>query len=504
MFLRHHYTVSIIFFNRIAEFSLFLLLFSVGHTKLNYMQRLLILYLFVLSLLCTGSSAAADGQTRYSLQGFPGGAGADYSIYIENLVTHHTLVDVGTDHVLLPASTLKAVTAASVLSLLPHDQCFATRVAIDGVVIGGILDGNIIVRVVGDPTLESSHFPSHSGVADSIANSLKCLGIDSVSGCVRIDTGDVPYSAVPMGWTDDDLIWPYGAPFSAANWRNNRFVMTLPSLMSAPYVPGLQARMVPAKGSIKTKRNRETGEFTFTGTIKRPRRKKTPTIQEVALACHNPEGMMQAELTEQLRSNGIGIGVSSVIATAAPQVIYTHVSPTFLEIMRSMMFRSDNLMAEAMLRTLAPGRSRTAAIDVELKLWKLRGADTTDIVIEDGSGLSRNNRVTAYFMADVLGWMAESPKGALFASLFPRVGVEGTVRNFMRDTPLQGRLVLKTGTLSGVRALAGYMLDNEGLPEYIVVMMVNNYTCPVGTLNKWLSQVLLDTFGPVTDSQTAQ
>lgn len=443
----------------------------------------------------------ADAETYDIASNYPGGARSPFTFIIQDVVTGKRIVDIHPDLPVVPASTLKAVTSASVLSLMPHNQCFATRVSIDGAVVGGVLEGNIVVHAVGDPTLESRFFPEHAGVADSIAAAVRRLMIDSVSGTVIVDDSAVQFSPIPDGWTDEDLTQPYGASFSAINWRDNRFTLMLPSMVTMPHMPALKARMVKAPGNLRMTRNRMTGEYTFTGTVKQPRKvkgKKTQPAaeQQIAMATHDAAPMMQAELVSVLRKSGVGISDSMAVATMVPQIIYTYVSPTFYDIMRSLMFRSDNMMAEAMLRTLAPGKGRAQAIDMEMKLWNLRGDDTLSVRIEDGSGLSRNDRVTGDFMIGVLQWMAVSPKGALYASLFPRAGMEGTMRGMFVDTPLQGRLAMKTGTLSDTRALAGYLLDREGLPEYAIVVIANNYRCGVGGINAWITKALLNRFAP--------
>lgn len=454
-------------------------------------NRLFLTRIIISSLFIFTAFAAHSGLP--TLKG-----GGRTAVYIEQVGTGRVLADDGADTPMIPASILKAVTTASVLSLMSPQQCYATTVGIDGVDIGGRISGNLVIRAVGDPTLESPYFPSYNGLADSVAVALKQLGITAISGTVRIDTDGIAPYGVASGWNNDDLVQIYGAPYHPATWRANRTTLTLPGLTTMPYVPGLQASYVPGRGAIKVVRDRETGKLSFSGAVRKSKtktkaRSKGAAKQEVGIAVHNPDAMMQHEVVSRLRAAGIAVGDSVAVPTAPLSVIYTHVSPTFADIMKSLMFRSDNLMAEALYRSLAPGKSRDRASDVELKLWNLRGVDTVGVVIDDGSGLSRDNRVTAVFMGEVLNWMAESRYGALYASFFPRAGMEGTMRYLFRDTPLHGCAALKTGTMKGVRCLAGYILDREGLPEYLVVIMANDYKCSVGAVNKWMYDVLEET-----------
>ena len=150
------------------------------------------------------------------------------------------------------------------------------------------------------------------------------------------------------------------------------------------------------------------------------------------------------------------------------------------------------MMTEGMLRTVAAGRSRKDAIDAELTLWANNGVDTCGIVIEDGSGLSRNNRITPYFLADVLVWMARNNNSDnRYLQCFPRAGQDGTMRNFLKDSPLDGRLATKTGSMRNVQCYAGYMLGDDGVPSHVVVVMLNGFSSRA-TVKKAIGDLLIE------------
>lgn len=159
------------------------------------------------------------------------------------------------------------------------------------------------------------------------------------------------------------------------------------------------------------------------------------------------------------------------------------------------MSRSDNLFAEGMLRLLTPGQPRSAAIARERRLLSSRGLDFDITDIHDGSGLSRNNRVTARVMADLLEKMAHRRGGAVsYVSLFPIVGKEGTVKSLLKGTPLQGRLALKSGSMNGVHCYAGYKLDNDGNPTHAVVILVNDFFCKRAEVRDAIARFLRQQF----------
>jgi D-alanyl-D-alanine carboxypeptidase/D-alanyl-D-alanine-endopeptidase (penicillin-binding protein 4) len=167
-------------------------------------------------------------------------------------------------------------------------------------------------------------------------------------------------------------------------------------------------------------------------------------------------------------------------------------SPTYGKIMKSMMTRSDNLFAEAMLRTIDGGESRTKAISTELKYWKSQGLNVDVLTLRDGSGLARGNKFSPKFLGELLAKMAEGKNCATYVKLFPIVGQEGTVRNFLKDTALQGKMVMKSGSMSGVHCYAGYKIDKDGTPTHAVVVMVNNFYCQRSQVKKSIEKLLLN------------
>lgn len=164
------------------------------------------------------------------------------------------------------------------------------------------------------------------------------------------------------------------------------------------------------------------------------------------------------------------------------------------------MVRSDNMFAEAMLRSLAPGEDIDGAVAREKQLLQRLGTDPRDVIINDGSGLARDNRVSPRFMADMLQAMARTPRAADYIGFFPKAGEEGTVRKVLKDTPLAGKLVLKSGSVRGVQCYAGYKLGDSGEPTHAVVIMVNRFTCPRAKVVAEAEKFLSETFLPATET----
>ena len=162
-------------------------------------------------------------------------------------------------------------------------------------------------------------------------------------------------------------------------------------------------------------------------------------------------------------------------------------TPIFRRHFKSLLTRSDNMYAEAVLRALALNdttfATREMAVNCERRILEDWGIDTQSVTIYDGSGLSRANSITPAFLADVLTHMAnDEAYGDLFPSLFPVAGENGTVKKLLKNSPLKGKMALKSGSMTGVLCYAGYYPAEH--PQYAVVLMTNKYRCSYDALKK--------------------
>lgn len=396
----------------------------------------------------------------------------DVGIYIEDLRNGEVVLDVNGEKFFTPASVTKLVTASTLMNREKLKSRFTTQVDAQGKISNGVLDGNILINVCGDPTIESSHFPENSGFAKKAADAIKAVGIDTIRGSVAVTYRYPIDQAPPAGWVDEDFIQPYGAELHAANYADNLIYISMPSGKSVPETPGIT---IARTGRNRRVRGTKIVELTGSRTVANP----------------DPESTLCMSLVNALGKIGIDVEGRSVPESNKVKKLYVHQSPSYYDILKSLMYRSDNLMAEGMLRAAYPGLSREGATNEEIKLWGDKGIDTKNIVIEDGSGLSRRNKISPYFLAEVLDWMRlHKNHNNQYVEIFPAAGVSGTMRNFLKGTPLQGRLRMKTGSMRNVQCYAGFMTDNDAKPTHLVVIMINNFN-DRGALKKALSNLLI-------------
>lgn len=318
---------------------------------------------------------------------------------------------------LIPASIMKSVTTATLLSRLSEDYRYETNVYTVGPVRDGVLEGNLLVVGSGDPSLNSKYVENNPDICAEIANALRSAGISSIKGRIVADEEIWSGPAVPPSWMSGDLPHAYGTGSHGLNFEDN------------------------ATGS-----------------------------RSVA----NPAEVFVTRLRSVLTRYGISIGNES-LQRGKKELLFTHTSVPLDEIMRSCMMRSDNQYAEGLLRTygaVVNGRGDTAkSADQEMNYWRKQKAPMAGVEIVDGSGLSRQNRVTANFMAHVLAANAGSP---YYASFFPLAGQEGTLKNFLAGTPLEGYVAMKTGSMKGIQCYAGYKLDDDYVPTHVIVVIMND------------------------------
>ncbi|MDE6338923.1 MAG: D-alanyl-D-alanine carboxypeptidase, partial [Muribaculaceae bacterium] len=318
---------------------------------------------------------------------------------------------------LIPASIMKCVTTASLLSRLGEDYEYETRIYTTGPVREGVLEGNLIIVGSGDPSLNSKYVDNNADICAQIAGALKSAGITKIQGKIVIDEDIWSGPSIPPSWMSGDLPHAYGTGSHGLNFEDN------------------------ASGN-----------------------------RSVA----NPASVFSTRLRSALSRAAITVDDES-LREGERDLLFVHKSVPLDEIMRSCMMRSDNQYAEGLLRTFevaGGGKGNTAhAASHEMEYWRKNRAPMAGVNIVDGSGLSRQNRVTANFMAHVL---AERAKNPYYASFFPLAGQEGTLKNFLVDTPLEGYVAMKTGSMKGIQCYAGYKLDDDYVPTHVIVIIMND------------------------------
>lgn len=248
--------------------------------------------LFLLPLLCCLQTRADIVEDFSQTRGVNAGSS---SMLVIDLSTGETVLEMNADIPLIPASIMKCVTTATLLSRLDEDARFHTEVYAAGTVRDGVLDGNLIIVGSGDPSLNSRHVEGNKDICSQIAAALTERGVRSIAGRIVVDEDVWSGPAVPPSWMSGDLPHAYGTGSHGLNFEDN------------------------ASGSRSVS---------------------------------NPAAVFDTRLQAALERNGIVVEGESV-REGERELILDHESVPLDEIMRSCMMRSDNQYAEALLRSYA-------------------------------------------------------------------------------------------------------------------------------------------------------
>lgn len=439
-------------------------------------------------------------------------AHAHWGVLFRSLDSGETIFALNPDRLFVPASNMKLVTGASVLEALGPDYRYRTEVSAAGPVQNGVLRGNLVVRGTGDPTLSERFLQDERDVFRAWADSLRAHGITRIAGgIIGIDSA---FTGPPIGagWAWDDLESTYSSEYSALQYNEGVLdILLVPSrnpgepavvMLDPPtqYVPvNNRTRTTDAatRERLSVSRDPVGPGITITGEIS-----PADTLVELGVAVRGSTDFFLHALRESLREAGIAVEGAALDADALPEedrsaagarLLFVHQSPPLREILPGMMKPSQNWIAETLLLTLGRERGRegsaragAAVVDSIMRAW---GLDADELRVRDGSGLSRYDLVSPSFLVGLLAHMDRSPHREIWLAALPIAGVDGTLRNRMREPPLAGNVRGKTGTLGGTRSLSGYLTTTSG-ERIVFSTLINNHARTAGTVDRVVEAAL--------------
>lgn len=400
-----------------------------------------------------------------------------------------------------PASTMKLVTTYAALELLGPSYRWNTDLLTDGNVRDGVLHGNLYLRGGGDPKLNMEKLWM-------LLRDLRLHGVRQVTGDLILDRS---YFALPTFVPFDDdgdedhrpyLVTPdsllvnfkavrlitrnEGGKVSVAMdppLGNIRLDNRVQSTKAAPCSSWPDIQYTPAGNQLTVTGRLPAGcsAYTYLSMLDHP---------------HYAEAAVRSIWTEL----GGKINGSTRMGKAPgnARLLARSQSPDLAEVIRDINKFSNNTMARQLFLSIgarhrqASDSDDAAAAKRTIRSWLAsKGLNTPNLMMENGSGLSRNERITANEMASILQSAWNSPYSAEFISSLPLAGLDGTLRRRMKNTPAAGQAHLKTGTLRDTRAIAGYTRDRNG-KNWVVVAIINDPK-PWGTAEV-LDQLVVDTY----------
>ncbi len=440
---------------------------------------------------------------------------ASISFLVKDIDKDSVIATYNPENSLIPASTMKVITTATALEILGSYNKFKTLLQYDGYIDSNCtLHGNIYIKGGGDPTLGSRFFKSPYLIEEwsqKIAN----LGITKIDGKIIGDASYFSYEYVPSTWSWGDMGNYYGTGISGLSIFDNTTHLYFNSGSNKgdsttidcfePYTPDVEIR-----NKVRSWTTKKDEAYIYGAPYDGLRIVKgnIPLNKEsfdVRGSMHEPAYVAAFELESSLWRNGINVLQPATTTRRLQNEMVlinkerinfdTISSPSISKIVYWTNLISNNLFAEHLLRHVGVKKykngstfSSTLAVS---KYWRAKGILSTGFYMNDGSGLSRSNAVSATHLVDVLTYMKKKSKySKTFYSSLPIAGKSGTLKSIGRKTKIQGNLRAKSGTMTRIKSYAGYVKSSSG-KSLCFAIIVNNHTCSGFQIKKKLEKIMI-------------
>jgi len=439
------------------------------------------------------SSAAALTQLRTDVleaTHLPGVSRASWGIVVHSLDRNERLLEHNARNLFVPASVAKLISVATAADAVGWDYQFETMYRTTGPIVDGTLKGDLLVVGSGDPSTGGRGGEDLSGVVTAIG----AAGIVRIEGRVIGDDDAMEEPRPQLAWAWDDLGYTAGALFGALNATENRTVVTVE--------PG-SAEGSPTTLRIDSRASRPIRNRSVTGPAGSAQLlwpEQRPGESSLTIAGSIPAGAQPAALTvavgnptlwfaSVLRARLIEFGIqvtgdAADIDDVDPQpdragatLLFPARSRTLREITQPLLKESINLYGEALLRlNVEKGAFPTNDVALDALRTRLRswGLPDDSYQLVDGSGLSRRDAISPDALMIVLQRMYDAAGVSPFMTALPIAGVDGSLEGRMKGTAADGNVRAKTGTMSNIRSLAGYVTSRSG-ERLAFVIVVNNF-----------------------------
>lgn len=404
--------------------------------------------------------------------------GATIGMIAVDVDSGEELISVNADTLLVPASNVKLMTTAAALEMLGPRYRFWTEAGL--VRHAGDDAEDLLLTFGGDPSIGDPLGMCTDELFSSIGDALVGKGVTRLTGDVVADDSRFAGEDYCPDWQLGEVSTLYAAPVSAASIEDNSLVVHLQaaadgsvvSRAAVPY-PVETAVTISDVTALAAPRIAPGEPAVVTGSL------AAGDVVDVFIPIERPAVFWAERLRDYLVSRGIEVdGVaqqrSAAVAGEAKDILVSWLSPPLSEIVRETNRKSRNQWAELLCKELGhevSGEGTFAGGAEAVRYFLERaGVSEGEVSLVDGSGLARTNLVTPRAIVTLLLHMRHAPQWMDFAGSLAVAGSEGTLRRRFRGTPLDGRVIAKTGTLRHVSALSGYMwLPDRELAFAVIV-----------------------------------
>ncbi len=411
-----------------------------------------------------------------------------------------------------PASNLKLLTAATVLDKLGADYTYKTRMYGMGQQRDSVWNGNIIIRGAGDPSISGTFYgEDRLHVLEKFYQMLNMKGISRINGNLIGNDSYFDQKPYPDGWSWDDLSFYYAVPINALSFNNNTVDLTVyangeigdtPTIEWFPfdtdYVKFVNNQSItPPNASYDEYYQRLLGTNTIILGSTLPK----GYVEKEELSITNPPLYFLDTFKKYLEDGGIKVSGHLLVdsnshnwsAGSYKQLGY-HESKPLRTLLEQLNKDSNNFYAEMLLKTAAAEHFNTqGTTELGISLMKSFsssiGINIADVSLSDGSGMSATNLISTHDLSQLLVYMRDHEHFDAFKNSLAVAGNDGSLEKRFRNTPLQGNLMGKTGYVSGVRALSGY-LKTKSNKTLIFSIATNHYAASTSYVDSIQESIL--------------
>ena len=462
------------------------------------MKKLLILTGFAL---CLSGIARADldkqidGIIRESIE-----KRVKFSIHILEADSGRTIYDHDAKELMIPASNMKIITSAAALKYLGPDYVYKTKVGLSGNALVVIGSGD---PLLGDEKTDTKYGREPGWIFKDIANALKSRGIGTIEGII-VDSGVFDDEPAHPSWPADELNRWYACEVSGLNFNDNCIKISAKNIDGrvAVFVDpqtsfvSLINKVVPittGSSAVGTYRNSYPNRLTVFGKCK-------GEVGPFDVAIERPAAYFGFLLYENLAESDIdakGELVEKKLEEGSNFIPLIEFGTPLADCLARCNKNSLGLAAEAMLKTIAAmsnpdkknGSWEKGKELISQYLLGL-GIDKSQFYIDDGSGLSRQNELTAYTITTVLSSIYKSKNWQLYKDSLAVGGADGTIEKYFEEEKYKGKILGKTGYIDSVKSFSGLCVTDRG--DYIFSVLSNNTNGQTRTVINNIAQAIID------------
>lgn len=460
------------------------------------MKRFYLLFVFsLLNVICFAQKDLFDLKSAQS------------SVYAK-YVGGKEIINKNSSWRLNPASVAKLFTTAAALDTFGPDYTFSTEIYYSGKIKGNTLEGDIYIVGGGDPTLASKYFDkSLEDVTSSWVRALEMQGIKKIEGNIYGDNTLFKDNTLPVYTTYQNIGNYFAAPADALTIKDNSFTLYFEPSVSEGAL-GKIAKIEPeecvipieVKAYHTNKISREDSYLNFVPLENKMvisgRLPLSDDPIEVFGAMTQPALFTAQYFKQKLIENGIKVKGKAVLGAkesySQDNLICSQTSVPLREIVQRINKRSINLYADILLRHLGKGSAEEGTKEIKKYLSKM-GVDSSSTTLYDGSGLARADLTTCKTIVNLLEKVSEQSYSQDFSDSLSLVGSSldmGNMSKRMKNTLAAGNAKIKTGSIDGVRAHAGYINDKEG-HQIAFCIISNNFEISKSEIDTLHEEIIL-------------